>query len=166
MLWPAGVTVIETRLALKTVRVVVPETSLKNAVTTVCPDPTAVANPFILAPLLTVATVLTEELQVTELVRSWVEWSENVPMAVNWKVVFRAIWGLDGVIEMDLRVAVVTVRLVLVGFAPKTAWMVVEPAERGVARPLEPTALLMDATDPIDDPHVTKLVRSYVEPSE
>lgn len=82
---------METRLALKTVRVVLPETSPKDAETTVCPAPTAVANPFILAPLLTVATVLTEELQVTELVRSWVEWSENVPIAVNWNVVFRAI---------------------------------------------------------------------------
>ncbi len=113
ILWLAGVTVIEKRLALKTMRVVVPETLSKVAVMTVWPAPTDVARPLEPATLLMVATVGTEELQVTALVRSWVELSENVPVAANWKVVWRPIWGLAGVIEMDFRVAVVTVRVVL-----------------------------------------------------
>lgn len=160
IVWLAGVTVIEARLALKTVRVVLPDTLPKTAETTVWPGPTEVANPLELVPLLMVATVVAEDLQVTKLVRSWVELSENVPIAANWKVVFRPIWGLGGVTAMDIRAAFVTVRLVLLEIPLLAAVIVVVPAVTGVAKPLEPAALLMDAMDGFEELQVTKLVRS------
>ncbi|HEX9154392.1 MAG TPA: hypothetical protein VF819_02445 [Nitrospira sp.] len=66
-----------------TVRVVEPECVPETAVTVVVPVPTAVALPLLLAALLMVATELSEELQVADVVRSCIVLSEKVPVAWN-----------------------------------------------------------------------------------
>ena len=55
-----------------TVRVVEPEMLPEAAVIVVVPGPTEAASPFDPAALLMVATNLLEELQITDVVRSWV----------------------------------------------------------------------------------------------
>jgi hypothetical protein len=49
----------------------------------VVPVPTEVAMPLLPAALLMVATDVTDELQVADMVRSCVVLSENVPVALN-----------------------------------------------------------------------------------
>ncbi len=72
------------------------------------PVPTAVASPAVLI----VATVVVNELQVTESVRFCVLVSLNVPVAVNCCVVPLGIEGLVGVTAIDTSVAAVTVSVV------------------------------------------------------
>jgi len=67
---------------------------------------------------------------------------------------------------MDTSVAAVTVSVVDPDILPDVAVIVVEPAAAGVARPLEPAALLMVATPPVNEPQVTVVVRSCVVLSE
>jgi hypothetical protein len=64
----AGVTAMETRVAVVTVRVVDPLTVPKVAATVVVPTPAPVARPL----LEIVVTACNEELHVTALVRFWV----------------------------------------------------------------------------------------------
>jgi hypothetical protein len=87
-------------------------------------------------------------------------------VAVNCRVVPRAILGLTGSIVIDCRVAGVTVRVVVPEIPSIAAVMVVEPTARAVANPLEPAVLLIEATAPSDELQVTCVVRSCVEPSE
>ena len=54
--------------------------------------------------------------------------------------------GLAGVTAMDASVAAVTVNVVLPEISPNAAVIVVMPADAEVPSPLEPAALLMDAT--------------------
>jgi hypothetical protein len=72
----AGVTVIEPRVAGVTVRVVEPEMLPDVAVIIVVPAATDVAFPFDPAVLLMVATDSAEELQITDVVISFVLLSE------------------------------------------------------------------------------------------
>lgn len=73
MLGAAGVTAMDDSVAAVTVSGVVPETPLKFAVmVTGPPTPTAVARPEVLS----VATAVFEELQVTVDVMFWVVWLE------------------------------------------------------------------------------------------
>lgn len=71
-----------------------------------------------------------------------------------------AIEGLDGVMEMETRVAAVMVRVVWADVEPETAVMVAEPTELAVARPVA----LIDAAED-DVLQVTELVRFCCEPS-
>ena len=68
----AGVTVIEFREAFVTVRVADPEMLPMVAVMVALPCATAVAMPFVPPVLLTVATVVEDEFQLTLEVRFWV----------------------------------------------------------------------------------------------
>ena len=70
MLGSVGVTSIESSFAGLTVRLVLPERRPSVAVTVVSPAPTEVASPLEPEALLTVATALFDELQVTAAVRS------------------------------------------------------------------------------------------------
>jgi len=72
----AGVTVMETRVAPATVSVVVPLIDPDMAVRVTPPSATPVASPSVPASLLIAATAGLEELQVTDVVRSCVLWSE------------------------------------------------------------------------------------------
>lgn len=100
-----GVTAIETIVADVTVSTVVPETSPTLAMMLVVPAARPDASPYEPALLPTEATVVLEELQVAEAVRSLVVLSEYVPVAANCPDVVFAIVGLVGVTAMDCSVA-------------------------------------------------------------
>jgi len=148
---------MEDRVPEATVRVVFPEIVPEVAVMVVVPTVTAVVRP----PVLTVATAVFDEVQVTEMVISRVVPSENVPVAVNCWVAPTDRLGLDGVTAMDDRVAEVTVRVVFPEIVPEVAVMVVTPVVRAVARPL----LLTVAIVVSEELQVTCVVISWVVPS-
>ena len=70
MLGAAGITAIETRVAGVTVNPVDPAMLPKLAVMVADPIASEAARPFVPAALLTETTVVSDELQLTELVRS------------------------------------------------------------------------------------------------
>jgi len=98
----------------------------------VLPAVTPVANPM----LLMVATVVADELQVTELVMVCVVLSEYFPVAENCCVAPWRMDGLTGVTEMDTSVGGVTRRVVDPVIEPETARIVALPGATPVARPL------------------------------
>jgi len=122
-----GVTAIDTRVAGVTVSGAEPETLPKVALTVLDPCPTEVARPYEPDALLTVATAVEDEFQVTCELIFWVVPSVYVPVAVNCSSVPSAMLPLGGVTAIDTRVAAVTVS----GAAPETlpcvAMMFVEP---------------------------------------
>ena len=63
--------------------------------------------------------------------------------------------GLIWVTAIDDSAAFVTVSAVVPETVPRVAVIVVEPATTDVASPLEPAALLIVATDPAEELHVT-----------
>jgi hypothetical protein len=153
-----GVTDMEDRAAEVTVRAALPETIPEVAVMIVAPAATAVARPL----LLTVATNVFDELQVTCVVILKLVPSEYAPVAVNCWVTPTGMLGLAGVTDIDERVAEVTVRVVLPEILPEMAVMVAVPAEKAVARP----PLLTVATNVFDELQVTCVVILKVVPSE
>ncbi len=77
MLGPVGVIAIDTRVAGVTVRVTLPEVMLPSAaLICVVPAATGCATPAVPEALLMVATPVVAEVQVTWVVRFWVELSE------------------------------------------------------------------------------------------
>jgi hypothetical protein len=70
--------------------------------------------------------------------------------------------GLEGVIAVETSVAGITVRLVDPETVPEAAVIIVEPKAIEVARPLDPAALLIVATEGGDELHTTEPVRSCV----
>ena len=142
-------------------RVVLPGIPPEVAVIVVVPAATVVTKPL----LLTVATEGSDELQAACEVKSWIVPSENVPVAANCCVACRGMLELAGVIEMEDKVAEVTVRDVLPEVFPKVAAMVTVPGVTPVARPaLNP--LLTVAIEVLDELQVTCEVISWVVPSE
>ena len=141
-----------------TVRVELAEIVPEVAVMVVVPAARAMARPL----LLTVATDVLDELQVTETVMSWIVPSENVPVAVNCWVDATDMSGLAGVTAMADKVAELTVKVMLSEIVPEVAVMVVVPFAMAVARPL----LLTVATDVLDELQMTWAVISWVVPSE
>jgi hypothetical protein len=162
----AGVTVIDASVAEVTVSVVEPEMVPDAALMVAVPAVRAEADPLEPAALLTVATAALDELQVADAVRSWVELSAYLPVAVNWRLVPLAMLGFAGVTEMDTSVAGVTVRVVVPDTVPDEAVIVVAPVDADVAKPLEPAALLIVATAVVEEYHATISVRFCVELSE
>jgi hypothetical protein len=111
MLGLAGVIDMEDRVGDVTVSVVLPGRTVPDlalAVTVAVPAATAVARPL----LLTVATDVLDEVQVTCAVISWLVPSEYMPEAANWVLIPTGTIGLAGVINMEDRIADVTVRVV------------------------------------------------------
>ena len=94
----AGVTVMEERLADVTVRMVPPEISPKVAVMIVVPAARPLAKPL----LLTVATAVLEDRQVTYVVISSVGATGNFPVALNCWVVSMSMIGFSGVTVMEV----------------------------------------------------------------
>ena len=76
MLGLVGVTAMDTNSAAVTVRVVEPDTLPFVAVMVAVPTATPVARPALPEAPETVATVVLVEVQVAEVVKSWVELSE------------------------------------------------------------------------------------------
>ncbi len=162
----AGVIKMDTSVAGVTVSIVDADTFPDDAVIVVDPGANDAAWPREPAALLTDATATFDELQVADAVRSCVEPSEKVPVAVNCCAVLDAIFALAGVIETDTSVAGVTVSAVDPDTPPDAAVMIVAPAAEEVTRPLEPAALLTTATAEADEVQAAAAVRSRVVPSE
>jgi hypothetical protein len=158
MLGLAGVTDMEARVAEVTVRVVVPEIAPKVAVMVAVPAATAVARPL----LLTVATTLAEEFQLTCVVKSKLVPSAYVPEAANCWVTPAGMLGFAGVTDMEIRVAEVTVRVALPEIVPRVPVIVAVPAATAVAMPV----LLTVATDMFAELHATCVVISKLVPPE
>lgn len=102
MLWLAGVTAIDASAAV--VNTVEPKMLPEVAVMVVEPMARAVTRP----ESLMAATPVSDELHVTNAVRSWVEPFEKVPVALNCWVVPTAMLGLAGVTAMDTNIGGVT----------------------------------------------------------
>ena len=129
----AGVTAMEDKVgAAVTVRVVLPWTLPEVARMVTEPVALAVARPL----LLMVALDVLDELQVTWAVISRVVPSEYVPAAANCWVAPTALLGLAGVTVIEVKVAALTVRVVVSEILPEVTLMVVVPAATAVARPL------------------------------
>ncbi len=87
-----------------------------------------------------------------------------MPVAVNCCVVASTMLGVGGVTEIDANVAGVTVKVTGVeAMLPTAAVILLLPVARVLARPLEPAALLMVATEFVADAQVTDVVRFWVE---
>jgi hypothetical protein len=138
--------------------VVEPEIAPRVAEMVTGPAETAVANPV----LLIVAHVVSEEAQVTWVVRFSVDLSENVQVAVNCSVSPVGRLVLTGVTAIDTKVAAVTVRLVVPEIAPRAADMVTDPGETAVANP----ALLIVAHVVSEEAQVTWVVKFSVDLSD
>lgn len=156
MLGVAGVTLIETSIAVVTVSDAVPLTEPEVAVIVAVPPPTPLARPL----TSTEATELEAALQVTD-VNSWVLPSSKLPTAVNCCCVPAAIVTVGGLTEIEVRCAATTVSSEVSDKAPNVAVIVVCPAATVVTRP----ALLTVATEVEDELQVTPLLRSELEPS-
>jgi len=83
-----------------------------------------------------VATDVSDELQVTCVVMSWLVPSAYVPVAVNCKEYSKGMIGSLGVTDIKTRGTAATMRFVLPETLPVVAIMVVEPAETAVASPV------------------------------
>jgi hypothetical protein len=135
MLGLVGVTEMDISVAEVTVRVVVPEMLPDVAVIVVEPAAAPVANPLESAALLMTATAASDELQITDVVRSCVVLSENVPVATNCWFVPLTMLGLVGVIAMDTSVAEVTVTIVDPVMSPHVATIFALPECVALVRP-------------------------------
>jgi hypothetical protein len=158
MLGLAGVTDMEARVAEVTVRAVLPVIVPEAAVMVAVAATAVVAKPL----LLTVATDVLDEVQMTSVVISWAVPSEYKPEAANCWVTPPGMLRLAGVTDMEDRVAGVTVRVVLPRMVPEAAVMVVIPGAMDVAEPLLSTT----ATEVTDELQTTCVVISKRVPSE
>ena len=111
--------------------------------------------PFASPPAGMVATDGCEELQLTDVVRSCVLPSLNVPVAVNGWVVPAAIDGVCGFTRNETRLGT-TLKLAVPDSAPKAAVRVALPIATVVASPLPFTV----ATVGFEELHVAEVVRS------
>ena len=98
----------------------------------VSPRLRAVARP----PEAMLAMVESADTHVTDRVRSWVEPSERVPVAVNCWSTPRGTEGAAGERAIDTSTAFVTVRFVDPEIEPEVAVMAALPTETPLARPL------------------------------
>ena len=161
ILGAAGVTAIETSVAGVTVNVIGteltdPNTALKCAL----PVAALEASPCVPGALLIVATPVLSEVQATWVVRSWVELSVYLPVAVNCCWVPKAMLGTAGATAIETKMAAVTVNVTGIETTdPEAAVIVVLPAARDVAKPLVPDALLIAATEPDEEAQVAAVVR-------
>ena len=116
--------------------------------------------------LLIVAIVVSEEFQVTDVVKSCVLLSEKRPVAVNDRVVPRNKSAEAGEISIDSSTACVTVSVVDPEMLPEVAVIVVEPVSTDVASPFEPDILLMVAILVFDEFQITDEEISCCGPAE
>jgi hypothetical protein len=132
-----------------------------EAVVVVVPVLEAVlASPFEPDALLIVAMDVLDELHVTALVISCCDPSVYDPVAVNCMEVLYGTKGFSGVTLIETSSMRVTVRVVEPEIPSCIAVTVVEPVPTEEATPLEPAALLIEATEGSDELQVTVCVRS------
>ena len=139
----AGEMVIDTSVAVETVRVVDRETVPEAALMVVLPVVKLVTAPVSVM----VATAGLEVVQRTESVRSCVELSLKVPMAVNCFSALAGMEELDGAIPSDTRVALVTVTEAVPAIAPEVAVTVEVPDATASPRPFASTVRTLVALE-------------------
>ena len=127
------------------------------AVMCVVPVPCAVAKPL----LAIVATLVSDDFQVTAFVMSTVDPSSSVPMAVNCFVSPEVIEALVGLIAMERKFATVTVTLVEPLIVTEVAVTLIVPYETPDTKPLSDTV----ATVVSSEDQLTELVMFLVLPS-
>src|ERR1700723_1266442 len=157
----AGSTAIETRSAALTVAEAVPLIAPEVAVTVNVPTSFAVARP----PVVIEATLVGDVLHTTVADISCVELSENVPVAVNCCTVPSGMEFVPvksvGVTLMEVKVALLTVRVALEETVPKasvTVAVIMElPAVKPMANPEAPFTLML-ATNEFEELQVTEPV--------
>ena len=162
----AGETVIDTSTAGRTVITEVPVMDPSVAVMVAAPLPLAVARPCDPDVLEIVAVDVDDDDHVTVLVRSAVDRSEYVPVAVYCWVSPTGTFCAAGDTAMDTSAAGITVMTAVPVVEPSVAVMVAAPVALAVARPCDPDVLEIVAVDVDDDDHVTMLVRPTVDRSE
>jgi len=155
----AGTMAIDLRSAALTVAVAAPLSAPEVAVMLTVPRSLPVTSPLTVIE----ATLMDDELQTTVPVISCVLLSENVPVAVNCCKVPSGMSALTGVTLMEVRVALVTVRIALWETAPEVAVMVEVPGVNPIARPCAPFTL-MPTTEGFDELQVTRPVAFSVVP--
>jgi hypothetical protein len=133
--------------------VVLPEVAVMCVVPVAC----AVAKPLL--PI--VATLVSDDFQVTAFVMSTVDPSSSVPMAVNCFVPSEAIEALVGLIAIERKFATVTVTLVEPLIVTEVAVTSIVPYETPVTRPLSDTV----ATEVSSEDQLTDPVMFFVLPS-
>ena len=132
MVGSSGEMLMETRSTVETVSVVVCEIEPYDAPIVVLPGAMLLTTPV----LSIVATLMLEELQSTSNVRSCVELSLNVPVAVNCLVAPAGILLFSGAMASETSVALVTVTDDVPEIAPDVAVTVVGPAATASPSPL------------------------------
>ncbi len=152
----AGVTEIEFKVGALTVKVAEPLMVPNLAVRVVTPSARLVASPL----LFTLATVAAEELHFAVLVKFCVLPLLYVPVAVNSCVRPKATEGAEGVTEMEVKIAVVTVNVAEPLIVPEVALMAAVPGAIAVASP----PLFTVATEVDDEFHRAEPVRLLVVP--
>ena len=130
-------TSIDTSVAAVTVTDVPPDSEPRLAETVAVPVPTAVSNPVVAPVVPTDITVASVDAQLTCLVRSVVELSERVPVAVNCKATPLARLGVAGVTWIDVSTTAVTVTVVLPEILPLVAVIRAVPAPIPLATPVD-----------------------------
>jgi hypothetical protein len=132
----------------------------------VLPAASVVASPWLPGVLLMVATVAASDVQLTDVVMFWVEPSVYRPVAVYCCVPPATTSALPGEMTMEASAAALTV-IVAAGeeIALWVALMELVPLASAVARPLDPGALLIEATEALLDDQLTCVVTSCVLPS-
>ena len=158
-----GVTAIEASVAAVTESNIEPVCPERLDEMAEVPTATPVASPMEPLAFEIVATLVVAELQVACLVMSCVVLSEKVPVAVNCCMVPAAIDGFAGVTAMEVNVAAVTVSTVEPVWLESVAETLVVPTPSPVARPRDPLALEMVATDVVLEDQRTWLVMSWVD---
>ncbi len=144
----AGLTVMDTRRAMDTVRPVDPLTAPKTALMVLLPVAILVRRPR----LLIVAAAGLEEVQTADPVTSCVLLSLNVPVAANCFVVPTAMLEFAGVTAMEIKVAPVMVSDAVPVTEPELAVMVATPVPTLVAKPVGSTrAMDEDEEDQFTD---------------
>jgi hypothetical protein len=144
----AGVTLMETRCAVDTVRPVDPLTKPNTALIVLLPVATLVRRPW---PLM-VAAAGFDEVHTADPLTSCVLLSLNVPVAVYCFVVATAMLEFAGVTTSDTRLAPVIVSDAVPVTDPAAAVIVVTPVATLVARPVESTAAMDgDEEDQVTD---------------
>lgn len=151
-----GLMLMETTVALVTVRLAEALTEPEAAVMVVVPGASPEAS-----PALTVAMLGWEEVHLTCDVTSLMVPSVKVPTAENCSVVCLAMEKLEGVTESDTTVAAVTVTLATPTIWPLVADTFIVP----IFIPCRSPDALMVASEGTEEVHVTEPVRSWVLPS-
>ena len=147
----AGVTAIDVNIAAVTVTEVEPVTPGnpgRTALIVTPPIPVPVTKPSLPVALLTMASVVSEEPQVTDLVTSSVVPSENVPVAISCSPVPTGIDVLAGVTVSDVSTAAVTVTAAEPDTPASVAVIVELPTPVPVTSPL-PLTVAMAADDEV-----------------